>query len=202
MSQAPDDGRQQEVLRFVRVPRTAEEVAEHLGCHLQTARQSLWALRDQNLIQAGPTKPGRRKSWQAKSGHHDTGDMVMTSAGTIALRDIAFSWNADRATPYVKMLGGCLAYLWRRSYYQQMDQSKVTNVAKQGTLDPLLEVRVVMERVFETMAQLHETLEYMISDMTWLWSDDPEIIKMLGPVNRAELEEAAEWFELWARERL
>ena len=197
----PDEDRIQEVLRYIRLPRTAQEVAEHLDCHLQTARQCLWVLRDRGLAVPGPIKPGRRKSWQAKSGHSETGDMVMTSAGTVALRDIAFSWDAP-STPYLQMVGGCLAYMWRRAYYQRQDQSQIRNVAKQGTLDPTLEVRVVMETVYEKMASLHETLEYMLTTMDWLWSDDPEILKMLGPVNRAELEAAAEWFELWARERL
>ncbi len=195
-------GQLQEVLRFMSTPRTIEEVAEEFDWHPQTAREKIWELRDMGKVQEMPRKRSRSKVWQATALTGNLGEMgyaVVTTNGTFPLKNFTQNSHGNRKA-LGDVLAGALCYLWRRAYYQMQDQDNVLNVAPQGSLDPLFDVRKGLEQVFLTHLAYMDVLRKMLTEMPELWQDNnPIVLEMLGKVSREEIEGNVGDFEVWLR---
>lgn len=191
----------QEVLRFISVPKTVEEVADHFNWHPQTAREKLWSLRDMGRARPTARKSSRKKLWQATGGVGTHGEVtIVTSQGTFKLNSLLAVDERRKATGNI--IASALSYLWTRAYYGSQDQEIATNTARMGTLDPLLDVRRLMERVYLDMTRQMEALEQMLIEMPELWQNGGAVLNMLGAVNKEPIEERAREFEVWARQLL
>ncbi len=194
----------QDYLRFCNVPRTIEEVAVEFDVHVQTARRMIWGLQTDGRIREVPTKK-RHKKWQAAERQSKNGELLVgTQSGVYGLGDIADGFGPGPIST-VDMVSGCLAYLWRRSHYGSLSQERVENVAKQGSLDPYLHVRPVMEEVYRRSVAISEVIEFVLMGLPEIWKDTNDASAILGPIGlerQLRLEEAAEWFEQWAAGRL
>lgn len=192
----------QEVLRFVVQPHTAEEVADEFGWHPQTARMKLWELRNMGNVRELPRKRGRMKLWQATSlagKMSENGYVIVTSRTTRPLSSYAVNSMGGRRA-LSDIVAGALCYVWRRAYYKQQDQDNVLNVAKQGSLDPLLDVRKGLEKIYLHYQTELEALGKMLTEMPELWQDgNPLILEFFGTVNREQIEEMVGDFEPWMR---
>lgn len=191
-----------EVLKYCNTPRTIEDIAEFFELHPQTVRRFVWELQSHNRIEEAPQKSVRKKMWRATIRGESQEDVVIcTDHAAMTMSELARDFNPEGVATG-NVIAGCLSYLWRRAYYQTKSQDRVENVARQGTLDPYLQVRTFMELIYQKMATLTEVLEYMLKDMPELWNDDIAILKMMGTIHPAELDTTAEWFELWVSTRL
>lgn len=187
-------------------PRTIEDISKHFDWHSQTSRKYVWELQSQGRIIEVASRIGRRKMWQASDKWKESGEVaVPTIIGLLSLKRITESYGPPDTTPTINMIAGCLSYLWRRAYYRTQNQDNIKNVVKQGNLDPYLQVRPAMEDISRRITALLEVLNFILTDISEIWSDDPSIVKMLGVVSQEEqlrIEEAASWFEPWITERI
>lgn len=196
-----EEGRRQEILRYCSTPKTVEQVAKEFNIHIQTARKTIWVMRDDGRIKEIPMI--RPKLWQASDHRSKYGEvMIPTSSGMIGLA--AFQYGPS---PYstVDLFGASLAYLWRRSHYRTLNQDNIVNVANQGTLDPYLEVRRLVERMYARSLALTEAIDFVLTALPDMWRDGDVAVNALGRIDgrrQLELESAAEWFEEWARDQL
>lgn len=202
MTRSEPKDRQKELYEYLGVPRTVEQVGIEFGVHDQTARMMIWALRDQKrALDLG----GKPKKWKA-SGIWIQGNgpvTLSTSSGSMELVQPVRNWSPTGGNPLPRWIGGALAYLWRRAYYSMQDQERIVNVVKQGTLDPTLEVRRVLEELHRIGKMQVETIEQMLNDLPALWTDSTDIMQMLGPdLTPNDVEDAAEWFAFKADQLL
>ena len=195
-------GQMQEILEYCQTPRTIEEVADEFEWHPQTAREKLWTLKDMGKIRESSRRKGRMKLWQSVGQLGDRGEVVVvTSSQSIPMSTFFDVVNTRRSS--TNLLGQALSYLYRRAYYKQQDQENVLNVAKQGSLDPLLDVKQALMKMYLQHKLVGEALERMLLDMPELWQDgNPAILRMAGQVDRTLIEEQVGDFEEWCRQFL
>jgi hypothetical protein len=187
-----------ELLKFISTPKTIEQIAHEFTWHPQTARRYVWALRDSGRAKEATRKDGRKSMWQASANAGTTGEVLLvTSHETIQMSRLLMYVETRRATG--NAVAGALAYLYRRAYYKSRDQSDVLNVARQGTLDPLLEVKKLMQNVYLAHDTYNQILEQLLLDLPALWEDGTALLDMMGDVSLEELEATASEFETWAR---
>lgn len=205
MTDAVYEGRLQKIIRFCSVPRTTGEIAVELDVHEQTAREFVWDLKRHGRIKESIEKDGRRKKWEFVDAVETKGEIfVITQAGNLTLSTIVDSYGQP-GPQTIDIVSGALAFMWRRAFYANQDQEKAGNVARQGMLNPYLQVIPILERVYMNAVAMTEILAFILHDMPDLWKSDPKIIHALGvvtPDRQIMLEGAAEWFEEWATKRL
>ena len=186
-----DDAVMYEVLRYIGVPRTVEEVAENWEWHPQTARRYLWALERMGKARTLPRKQGRKKLWQAAGGATLSGEVqLVTSIGPVSLGALA-QWS-ESAFPSGNLIGGSLAYIWRRVYYRQFQGTLDERLM--GSLEIRLQVLKFLQAVVTQLRRQLEATEQLILGYDELWNEADVVLQMFGPVDaerRAVLEDAA-----------
>lgn len=196
------EGQFQMILRYCATPHSSEDIADEFGWHIQTARNKIWELQRAKRIRSVAKKDSRKKLWQtAGSVTHDGQAVIVTSVKTVPL-SYMYQHAANTDTPrkpFGDALAELLSYLYVRSYYTAQDQTNVLNVALRGTLDPLIEVRQVLERLVLANRFYLEVAEYLLFETPEVWQDGGAIMKLSGVMNLAELESLAREFEVYAR---
>lgn len=182
---------------FIAQPRTIAEIAEKFNLHPQTVRRKLWDLQDQGMADCHRGGP-RTKVWLAARNvqRSEDRDKVLTRNGAAQISDLAQGFD-ERSTATSNFIAGFLSYLWRRAYYGQLDQSNPINVARQGHLTPMLDVKPVVIDVLTRLEDQVAVLKQLLNQEE-LWKDGFEPVDIMGDVNRMIVEQTAEWFDLFA----